>query len=92
MVQEYVERQTLKEVGSTALFRGRNVLTAEFQRIAEGLSESEAWRLFQQIVDALVHMSSLNIVSLYRDYSASLCSHTFQLHRDIKLTNIFVGT
>jgi translation initiation factor 2-alpha kinase 4 len=32
------------------------------QRIAEGLSEDEAWRLFQQIVDALVHMSSLGIV------------------------------
>ena len=43
------------------------------ERIAEGLTESEAWRLFQQIVDALVHMSSMNI-----------------LHRDIKLTNIFI--
>ncbi|EKM52933.1 uncharacterized protein PHACADRAFT_259100 [Phanerochaete carnosa HHB-10118-sp] len=43
------------------------------ERIAEGLSESETWRLFQQIVDALVHMSSMNI-----------------LHRDIKLTNIFI--
>ncbi|KAH9994612.1 hypothetical protein BJV77DRAFT_1059858 [Russula vinacea] len=44
------------------------------ERIAEGLSEDEAWRLFQQVVDALVHMSSLGI-----------------LHRDIKLTNIFIG-
>ncbi|THH00815.1 hypothetical protein EW026_g1755 [Hermanssonia centrifuga] len=43
------------------------------ERIAEGLSEEEAWRLFQQILDALVHMSSMNI-----------------LHRDIKLTNIFI--
>ncbi|KAL6299472.1 kinase-like domain-containing protein [Sparassis latifolia] len=43
------------------------------ERIAEGISEDEAWRLFQQIVDALVHMSSLGI-----------------LHRDIKLTNIFI--
>ncbi|KAF8483387.1 hypothetical protein DFH94DRAFT_307281 [Russula ochroleuca] len=43
------------------------------ERIAEGLSEDEAWRLFQQVVDALVHMSSLGI-----------------LHRDIKLTNIFI--
>ncbi|KAG7085469.1 hypothetical protein E1B28_003030 [Marasmius oreades] len=43
------------------------------ERIDEGLTESEAWRLFQQIVDALVHMSSLGI-----------------LHRDIKLTNIFI--
>lgn len=32
------------------------------QRIAEGLLEDEAWRLFQQVVDALVHMSSLGIV------------------------------
>lgn len=32
------------------------------QRIGEGLSEDEAWRLFQQVVDALVHMSSLGIV------------------------------
>ncbi|EGN94241.1 hypothetical protein SERLA73DRAFT_126224 [Serpula lacrymans var. lacrymans S7.3] len=44
------------------------------ERIAEGLSEEEAWRLFNQILDALVHMSSLGI-----------------LHRDIKLTNIFIG-
>ncbi|KAJ3481924.1 hypothetical protein NLI96_g7338 [Meripilus lineatus] len=43
------------------------------ERIAEGLSEEDAWRLFQQIVDALVHMASLGI-----------------LHRDIKLTNIFI--
>ena len=45
-----------------------------YQRIDEGISEDEAWRLFQQIVDALVHMSTLGI-----------------LHRDIKLTNIFIG-
>ncbi|KAI0077507.1 Serine/threonine-protein kinase [Panus rudis PR-1116 ss-1] len=43
------------------------------ERIAEGLSEAEAWRLFQQIIDALVHLSSNGI-----------------LHRDIKLTNIFI--
>ncbi|RPD79604.1 Serine/threonine-protein kinase [Lentinus tigrinus ALCF2SS1-7] len=42
-------------------------------RIAEGLEEDEAWRLFHQVLDALIHMSSLGI-----------------LHRDIKLTNIFV--
>ncbi|KAH9487410.1 eIF-2-alpha kinase GCN2 [Psilocybe cubensis] len=54
---EFVERQTLKE------------------RVDEGLpaDEKEGWRLFQQIVDALVHMSTMNI-----------------LHRDIKLTNIFI--
>ncbi|KAF8959858.1 kinase-like domain-containing protein [Flammula alnicola] len=43
------------------------------ERVDEGISEDEAWRLFQQIVDALAHMSTLNI-----------------LHRDIKLTNIFI--
>ncbi|KAI0746241.1 Serine/threonine-protein kinase [Daedaleopsis nitida] len=43
------------------------------ERIAEGLEEEDAWRLFHQVLDALVHMSSLGI-----------------LHRDIKLTNIFV--
>ncbi|KAI0354133.1 Serine/threonine-protein kinase [Trametes cingulata] len=42
-------------------------------RINEGLDEQNAWRLFHQILDALVHMSSLGI-----------------LHRDIKLTNIFI--
>jgi translation initiation factor 2-alpha kinase 4 len=31
--------------------------------VAEGIAEDEAWRLFQQILDALVHMSSLGIVS-----------------------------
>jgi eukaryotic translation initiation factor 2-alpha kinase 4 len=43
--------------------------------VDEGITEDEAWRLFHQIVDALVHMSGLGI-----------------LHRDIKLTNIFIGT
>ncbi|KXN81004.1 Serine/threonine-protein kinase gcn2 [Leucoagaricus sp. SymC.cos] len=43
------------------------------ERIDEGIAEDEAWRLFGQIVDALVHMSTLGI-----------------LHRDIKLTNIFI--
>ncbi|KAJ7220218.1 kinase-like domain-containing protein [Mycena pura] len=43
------------------------------ETIEEGLSEQEAWRLFQQILEALVYMSSLGI-----------------LHRDIKLTNIFI--
>ncbi|KAF7299301.1 hypothetical protein MIND_00879100 [Mycena indigotica] len=43
------------------------------ERIDEGITEQEAWRLFQQILEALVYMSSLGI-----------------LHRDIKLTNIFI--
>ncbi|EEB90560.1 hypothetical protein MPER_11215 [Moniliophthora perniciosa FA553] len=59
----------------------RLLTTSEFverqtlkERIDEGITENEAWRLFQQIVDALVHMSTLGI-----------------LHRDIKLTNIFIA-
>ncbi|KAJ2913179.1 hypothetical protein MD484_g7237, partial [Candolleomyces efflorescens] len=43
------------------------------ESVDEGISEDEAWRLFHQIVDALVHMANLGI-----------------LHRDIKLTNIFI--
>ncbi|KAF8839726.1 Serine/threonine-protein kinase [Paxillus ammoniavirescens] len=43
------------------------------ERVAEDLSEEEAWRLFNQILEALVHMGSMGI-----------------LHRDIKLTNIFI--
>ncbi|KAI5992946.1 kinase-like domain-containing protein [Pisolithus albus] len=43
------------------------------ERVDEGLSEEEAWRLFYQILEALVHMGSMGI-----------------LHRDIKLTNIFI--
>ncbi|KAF9218926.1 Serine/threonine-protein kinase [Gyrodon lividus] len=43
------------------------------ERVAEGLTEEEAWHLFNQILEALVHMGSMGI-----------------LHRDIKLTNIFI--
>ncbi|KAH7905298.1 kinase-like domain-containing protein [Hygrophoropsis aurantiaca] len=35
------------------------------ERVAEGISEDEAWRLFYQILDALVHMGSMGI--LHRD-------------------------
>lgn len=64
--QEFVERQTLKEVRGH-LLRCRDVVPFSYsvQRVAEGISESEAWRLFQQIVDALVHMSSLGIVRVF---------------------------
>ncbi|KAF9231990.1 hypothetical protein BU15DRAFT_90768 [Melanogaster broomeanus] len=55
-----------------------NLFTSEFadeefverQTLKE---EEEAWRLFNQILEALVHMGSMGI-----------------LHRDIKLTNIFI--
>jgi translation initiation factor 2-alpha kinase 4 len=58
--------------------------------VAEGITEDEGWRLFQQILDALVHMSGLGIVS---QTFITLCYPpiTMQLHRDIKLTNIFIG-
>jgi translation initiation factor 2-alpha kinase 4 len=60
------------------------------QRVAEGVSEEEAWRLFYQILDALVHMGSMGIVS--QDSLVLLfVLMTSQLHRDIKLTNIFIG-
>ena len=58
--------------------------------MAEGLTEDDCWRLFQQILDALVHMSGLGIVS--PNFTKGSCGLiTMQLHRDIKLTNIFIG-
>ncbi|KAG6330107.1 hypothetical protein ID866_8983 [Astraeus odoratus] len=69
---EFVERQTLKE--ACVLRSGITGFgSPSLQRIAESLSEDEAWRLFYQILEALVHMGSMGI-----------------LHRDIKLTNIFI--
>jgi eukaryotic translation initiation factor 2-alpha kinase 4 len=62
-----------------------------FQRVAEGLSEDEAWRLFQQIVDALVYMSGVGVVSLINILLCFPLSPGPQIHRDIKLTNIFIG-
>ncbi|KZS96040.1 Serine/threonine-protein kinase [Sistotremastrum niveocremeum HHB9708] len=35
------------------------------EKVADGISEEESWRLFHQIVDALVHMANLGI--LHRD-------------------------
>ncbi|CDO76045.1 hypothetical protein BN946_scf184959.g3 [Trametes cinnabarina] len=70
---EYVERQTLKEVSSMIATTEHSRTHELDQRITEGLDEQNAWRLFHQILDALIHMSSLGI-----------------LHRDIKLTNIFI--
>ena len=32
--------------------------------MAEALSEEEAWRLFNQVLEALVHMGSMGIVGL----------------------------
>ena len=73
-----MERQTLKEVCISILFRQKHhseLGVLFFSKLVdEGISEDEAWRLFLQIVDALSHMST----------------HTI-LHRDIKLTNIFIG-
>jgi serine/threonine protein kinase len=61
------------------------------QRVNEGLSEEDAWRLFQQIVEALVHMSTLGIVCLFLPEMRFRYSRRIsKLHRDIKLTNIFI--
>ena len=37
-------------------------LISYLKRVAAGLDEDEAWKLFNQLLDALVHMSSLGIV------------------------------
>jgi hypothetical protein len=42
------------------------------ERIAEGIAEEEAWRLFQQIVEALVHISNRGIVWTFRSHD---CTH-----------------
>jgi hypothetical protein len=48
------------------------------KRVAEGLSEEEAWRLFYQILDALVHMGSMGIVSkVSLDFLSVLTSSSF---------------
>lgn len=39
------------------------------EAIGRGLSEDESWRLFRQILEALVHMASLGIV--HRDLKPS---------------------
>ncbi|QRW14941.1 PEK/GCN2 kinase [Ceratobasidium sp. AG-Ba] len=57
---EFVENQTLKELVERKAPEG-------------GFSEEESWRLFRQLVDALVHLQQNGI-----------------LHRDIKLSNIFI--
>ncbi|CAE6423470.1 unnamed protein product [Rhizoctonia solani] len=57
---EFVENQTLKEMVERKAPEG-------------GFSEEESWRLFRQLVEALVHLQQNGI-----------------LHRDIKLSNIFI--
>ncbi|KAF8758790.1 Anticodon binding domain of tRNAs [Rhizoctonia solani] len=57
---EFVENQTLKELVERKAPEG-------------GFSEEESWRLFRQLVEALVHLQQNGI-----------------LHRDIKLSNIFI--
>jgi len=61
------------------------------ERVDEGLTEAEAWRLFQQIVDALVHMASHQIVRHCPLCFPPFTHLVYQIHRDIKLTNIFIG-
>ncbi|CAE6518571.1 unnamed protein product [Rhizoctonia solani] len=57
---EFVENQTLKEMVERKAPEG-------------GFSEDESWRLFRQLIEALVHLQQNGI-----------------LHRDIKLSNIFI--
>ncbi|CUA75102.1 eukaryotic translation initiation factor 2-alpha kinase [Rhizoctonia solani] len=57
---EFVENQTLKEMVERKAPEG-------------GFSEEESWRLFRQLIEALVHLQQNGI-----------------LHRDIKLSNIFI--
>lgn len=57
---EFVENQTLKELVERKAPEG-------------GFSEEESWRLFRQLVEALVHLQQNGI-----------------LHRDVKLSNIFI--
>jgi hypothetical protein len=52
------------------------------------MSEQEAWRLFQQILEALVYMSSLGIAHL-SNLSVEL-RLTSGPPSDIKLTNVFM--
>ncbi|KAH7340654.1 kinase-like domain-containing protein [Rhizoctonia solani] len=59
-VQEFVENQTLKEMVERKAPEG-------------GFNEDESWRLFRQLIEALVHLQQNGI-----------------LHRDIKLSNIFI--
>ncbi|GJJ13244.1 hypothetical protein Clacol_007495 [Clathrus columnatus] len=57
-------------------------------RIAEGLSEDEAWRLFHQILDALVHMANLGI--LHRDIK---CANIFiDKNNDVKIGDFGLAT
>ncbi|CAE6484348.1 unnamed protein product [Rhizoctonia solani] len=57
---EFVENQTLKEMVERKAPEG-------------GFNEDESWRLFRQLIEALVHLQQNGI-----------------LHRDIKLSNIFI--
>ncbi|KAF8527423.1 hypothetical protein BU17DRAFT_81573 [Hysterangium stoloniferum] len=58
------------------------------ERIAEGLSEDDAWRLFHQLLDALAHMCSLGI--LHRDIK---CGNIFiDKNGDVKVGDFGLAT
>lgn len=64
------------------------LLIYDLQRIEEGITEDEAWRLFQQIVDALVHVGARGIVSpifaALRRFSADMKSLASSRHQTYK--------
>ncbi|KIJ54354.1 hypothetical protein M422DRAFT_73814 [Sphaerobolus stellatus SS14] len=58
------------------------------ERIAEGLSEDEAWRLFHQLLEGLSHMASLGI--LHRDIK---CGNIFiDKNGDVKIGDFGLAT
>jgi len=58
---EFVKRQMLREVCIHCDFYFI-LISYEMCRVDEGITGDKAWKLFGQIVDALVHMSTLGIL------------------------------
>ena len=58
---EFMERQMLREVCIHCDFYFI-LISYEMCRVDEGIMKDEAWKLFGQIADVLVHMSTLGIL------------------------------
>jgi hypothetical protein len=78
--QEFVEQQTLKEVREPHT-REVRLLTDPLQRLEDGLPEAEAWKLFHQIVDALVYIANQGIVSHLAPLAFALSLSTIDTSR-----------